>query len=90
MALIRELAIQMAQMLLVLLVAPALVGLVRKVKARLLRRRGAPILQPYRDLRRLLRKDVVLAENASWLFRVTPYLIFAATWVCLLYTSRCV
>ena len=81
MALIRELAIQMAQMLLVLLVAPALVGLVRKVKARLLRRRGAPILQPYRDLRRLLRKDVVLAENASWLFRVTPYLIFAATWV---------
>jgi formate hydrogenlyase subunit 4 len=71
----------MAQMLLVLLVAPALVGLVRKVKARLLRRRGAPILQPYRDLRRLLRKDVVLAENASWLFRVTPYLIFAATWV---------
>jgi formate hydrogenlyase subunit 4 len=30
---------------------------------------------------RLLRKEVVLAENASWLFRVTPYLIFAATWV---------
>jgi hypothetical protein len=30
---------------------------------------------------RLLRKKVVLAENASWLFRVTPYVIFAATWV---------
>jgi formate hydrogenlyase subunit 4 len=30
---------------------------------------------------RLMRKEVVLAENASWLFRVTPYLIFAATWV---------
>ncbi len=68
-------------MVLVLALAPALVGLVRKVKARLLRRRGPPILQPYRDLLRLLRKDVVLAENASWLFRVTPYLIFAATWV---------
>jgi formate hydrogenlyase subunit 4 len=81
MALIRDLAIQGVQMLLVLLLAPALVGLVRKVKARLLRRRGAPILQPYRDLLRLLRKEVVLAENASWLFRVTPYLIFAATWV---------
>jgi formate hydrogenlyase subunit 4 len=65
----------------VLLLAPALVGLVRKVKARLLRRRGAPVLQPYRDLLRLLRKEVVLAENASWLFRVSPYLIFAATWV---------
>ena len=81
MALIRDLAIQGLQMLLVLVIAPALVGLVRKMKARLLRRRGAPIVQPYRDLLRLLRKDVVLAENASWLFRVTPYLIFAATWV---------
>jgi formate hydrogenlyase subunit 4 len=81
MALIRDLAIPGVEMLLVLLLAPALVGLIRKVKARLLRRRGAPIVQPYRDLLRLLRKEVVLAENASWLFRVTPYLIFAATWV---------
>ncbi|HEX7968950.1 MAG TPA: NADH-quinone oxidoreductase subunit H [Stellaceae bacterium] len=81
MTLIRDLAVQGLQMLLVLALAPALVGLVRKVKARLLRRRGAPIWQPYRDLLRLLRKEVVLAENASWLFRVTPYLIFAATWV---------
>ncbi len=81
MALIRAFAIQGVQMLLVLLLAPALVGLVRKVKARLLRRRGAPVLQPYRDLLRLLRKEVVLAENASWVFRVSPYLIFAATWV---------
>jgi hypothetical protein len=39
------------------------------------------VLQPYRDLLRLFRKDVVLAENASWLFRVAPYLIFATTWV---------
>jgi hypothetical protein len=57
-------------------------GLVRKVKARLLRRQGPPLLQPYRDLARLLRKEVVLADNASWLFRATPYLVvFAATWV---------
>ena len=68
-------------MLLVLLLAPLLTGLVRKIKARLLRRQGPPLFQPYRDLLRLLRKEVVLAENASWLFRVTPYLIFAATWV---------
>jgi len=66
---------------LVLLLAPLLTGFVRKVKARLLRRQGASVFQPYRDLLRLLRKEVVLAENASWLFRVTPYLIFAATWV---------
>ncbi|RXG94056.1 NADH-quinone oxidoreductase subunit H [Bradyrhizobium sp. C-145] len=72
---------QGAQMSLVLGVAPLLTGFVRKVKARLLRRRGPPLLQPYRDLIRLMRKDVVLADNASWLFRVIPYLIFAGTWV---------
>lgn len=67
-------------MALILALAPLLTGFVRKVRARLLRRQGAPIWQPYRDLVRLLRKEVVLADNASWLFRVTPYLIFAATW----------
>lgn len=73
--------VQGTQMLLVLALAPALTGLVRKVKARLTRRRGASILQPYRDLLRLLRKEAVVAEGASWLFRVVPYLLFAATWV---------
>lgn len=68
-------------MALVLLLAPLLTGLVRKAKARLQRRRGPPLLQPYRDLRRLLGKEVVLAENASWLFRVAPYMVFALTWV---------
>ncbi len=81
MAVIVDVAVQGAQMLLVLLLAPLLTGLVRKVKARFLLRQGPPLLQPYRDLARLMRKDVVLAENASWLFRVSPYLIFAATWV---------
>jgi formate hydrogenlyase subunit 4 len=74
-------SVQGLQMLLVLLLAPLLTGFVRKVKARILRRRGPPLAQPYRDLLRLLRKEVVLAENASWLFRVTPYVVFAATWV---------
>lgn len=78
---ITALTTQFAQMLLVLLLAPLFTGLVRKLKARLLRRQGPPLFQPYRDLARLLRKDVALAENASWLFRAAPYLIFAATWV---------
>jgi len=81
MAMIIDLMVQGAQMALVLLLAPLLTGFVRKLKARLLRRRGPSLLQPYRDLLRLLRKDVVLANNASWLFRAVPYLIFAATWV---------
>jgi formate hydrogenlyase subunit 4 len=81
MSFVRDYTFQGAQMLLVLLLAPLLTGFVRKVKARLLRRKGPPLLQPYRDLMRLLRKDVVLAENASWLFRVIPYIVFAGTWV---------
>jgi formate hydrogenlyase subunit 4 len=72
---------QFAQMIIVLALAPALTGVTRKMKARLQRRIGPPIIQPYRDLRRLFGKDVVLADNSSWLFRVAPYLIFAATWV---------
>jgi formate hydrogenlyase subunit 4 len=81
MALIVDLLVQGGQMALVVVLSPLLVGFVRKVKAQLLRRRGASIVQPYRDLLRLLRKDVVLAENASWLFHVTPYVVFATTWV---------
>jgi formate hydrogenlyase subunit 4 len=81
MAVIFDIAVQGAQMFLILLLAPLFTGFVRKVKARLLRRQGPSVLQPYRDLLRLIRKEAVLAENASWLFRVAPYLIFATTWV---------
>lgn len=81
MDLIHDLAVQGVQMFLVLLLAPLLLGFTRKVKARMLRRRGPPVLQPYRDLLRLIRKEAVLAQNASWLFRSGPYMIFAATWV---------
>jgi formate hydrogenlyase subunit 4 len=81
MAVIADLLVQGAQMLLVLLLAPLLTGFVRKAKARLVRRRGPSIVQPYRDLLRLIRKEAVVAESASWLFRVAPYLVFAAIWV---------
>ena len=78
---IRDALVQLGQLLLVLALAPLLTGYVRKVKARLLRRQGPDLIQPYRDLHKLLRKEVVLADNASWLFRAAPYVIFATTWV---------
>ncbi|MDL2397990.1 respiratory chain complex I subunit 1 family protein [Rhizobium mayense] len=81
MVVISALLVQAFQMALVVLLAPLLTGFIRLIKARLLRRRGPSMIQPYRDILRLLRKEVVLAENASWLFRITPYLIFAGTWV---------
>ncbi len=76
-----NLAVQGLQMIVVLALAPLLTGFVRKVKARLVRRQGPSLIQPYRDLAKLMRKEVVLAENASWLFRAVPYLVFAGTWV---------
>jgi formate hydrogenlyase subunit 4 len=69
------------QMFLVLLVAPAVTGIVRRTKARFMRRRGAPVSQPYRDLVKLMRKEAVVAHNASWIFRSAPYAILAFTWV---------
>ena len=79
MELVVDIFVQLAQLLLVLAIAPLLTGYIRTVKARLLRRRGPPLVQPYRDLLKLMRKEVVMAHNASWIFRVAPYLIFATT-----------
>ncbi len=81
MAVIVDLVFQLLQMTLVIAVAPLLTGLVRATKARLMRRRGPPLIQPYRDLIRLVRKEAVVADSASWLFRFVPYLVFGATWV---------
>jgi formate hydrogenlyase subunit 4 len=64
---------------LALLLAPALAGLIRWMKARLQNRRGAPFWQPYLELRKLFGKEVVVSSNASWLFRAAPFVIFAST-----------
>jgi len=77
----RAIVLELLQLALTVALAPLLTGLVRFVKARLNGRRGPSLIQPYRDVIRLLHKDVVLAENASWLFRVSPYLIFTAVWL---------
>ncbi len=64
---------------LMLAAAPLLTGLVRRVKARMTGRAGPPLVQPWRDLARLLRKQPVVAEGTSWLFRAAPALSLAAT-----------
>ncbi len=81
MGLIVHLALQALEMAIALAAALLLTGFVRKVKARLQRRAGPPLLQVYRDLARLVAKEAVVPEASSWLFRVSPYVIFAATWV---------
>lgn len=69
------------QLLLVLVTAPLVSGIIKKTKARFQRRRGASVFQPYFDLAKLLKKEVVVSSVASWLFHVTPYLVFTSTLV---------
>jgi len=70
--------LEIVQVLFALALAPGLVGFVRWVKARLQNRRGAPPWLPYFELRKLFGKEVVMSNNASWLFRVAPYIVFAS------------
>ena len=67
--------VEAMQLLIMAIGAPLVVGSVRKLKARLQGRRGASVIQPYRDLRKMLVKEAVISENTSWIFRFTPYLV---------------
>jgi formate hydrogenlyase subunit 4 len=67
------------QTIVLLAVSPFIVGLIRKVKARLQLRRGASVFQPYADLAKLFRKAPVVSTTSSWIFTVTPYILFSST-----------
>ena len=73
--------LQLFQNILVLLLAPLLLGWVNQCRAWLQNRSGAGVLQPYRKLIKLFHKDAILANNASPLFRFTPYILFASMWL---------
>ena len=79
MVLTLEYLIEVSQAVFALALAPLVVGFVRWLKARLQNRRGAPPWQPYFELRKLFGKEVVMSNNASWLFRFVPYIVFAST-----------
>jgi formate hydrogenlyase subunit 4 len=72
---------QTTQLLVVVMAAPLLTGWVNQCQAWLQNRSGAGVLQPYRVLHKLFNKDAVIAHNASWLFRITPYIVFACMWL---------
>jgi formate hydrogenlyase subunit 4 len=67
---------QLTEVVLAILLAPLLSGWVNQCRAWMQNRRGPGLLQPYRVLAKLFEKEVVLAHNASSLFRASPYLIF--------------
>jgi formate hydrogenlyase subunit 4 len=66
------------QTVLLLLLAPLLSGLIRNWKAKLQNRRGARIWQPYSDLIKFFRKDMVISEHASWVFSGAPFVVFVS------------
>src|SRR5260370_38072894 len=55
-----------------LLLAPLLLGLINRTKASVAGRRGPPLVQPYRDVVKCLRRGAAYGEGASWLFRLGP------------------
>ena len=63
------------QTLLMLVLAPLITGCIRNWKARLQNRRGPRLWQPYFDLVKFLRKDMVISEHASWVFSAAPYVV---------------
>ncbi len=69
--------VNLLQVILFVAAAPLLAGWIKKLKCWSQNRMAPSILQPYRDLFKLLRKETVVAENASWIFHTAPYVIFA-------------
>jgi formate hydrogenlyase subunit 4 len=65
------------QALLVVAFAPVLIGLMRRVRARLEGRTGPPVMQPWRDIRKLLGKQRMVSANTSWVFSVAPLVLVA-------------
>lgn len=74
----RTILYNLLQVLVVLVFSPLAAGVLARLKERVQARRGPSIFQPYRDLWKLFHKDQVISEQASWLFRVTPYIVFVA------------
>ena len=71
-----------------LLLAPLLLGVITRVKARFAGRRGAPLVQPYFELRKLMAKRAVYSRTTSWHFQVGPWISLSAIILALLLVPR--
>ncbi|WP_394757447.1 respiratory chain complex I subunit 1 family protein [Rhodoferax sp.] len=67
---------QLMAIVMALVMAPLLTGWVNQWRARLQNKSAPGLLQPYRVLHKLFNKESVLAEHASLLFRMAPYIVF--------------
>ena len=76
---LQAMGVVIVQIAMLLALSPFIIGLIRKVKARLQCRRGAGVLQPYADLAKLFKKQPVVSSTTSWIFTATPYIVFSST-----------
>ncbi len=67
------------QFLIIILFSPLVSGVIKKLKANMQGRVGPGVLQPYYDLIRLFKKDMVVSTITSWVFKAAPYIVFIAT-----------
>ena len=70
-------ALQVIQSATVLFLAPLYVGFLTRAEAIVQSKRGPSVLQPYRDLAKQLRKESVIPEHATWIFRAAPFVAFS-------------
>ena len=73
-----ELLTIIIRFILLILIAPLISGVIRKIKNNIRMRKGPSIFQPYYNLAKLFGKDEVVSENASWIFTITPFVVFAS------------
>ena len=66
------------QIVVIVGLSPLVKGFINKMEARIQCRRGPSLFQPYYNLVKLLQKDAVVSETASWIFRATPYVTFVS------------
>jgi len=71
--------VEVFQVAVLLIVAPLFTGWIKMLKCWFQGRTSPSLFQPWRDILKLFTKDVTLAENASWIFRFTPYLVFGVS-----------
>lgn len=72
----QSIGLNLVQVTFLLLLSPLFAGILGRCKELVQSKRGPSIFQPYRDLRKLFSKEERIPEGSSWIFRVTPYLVF--------------
>lgn len=72
----RDILLQIGQVAAVLALAPLLQGIILQFEERVQRAQGPGIFQPYRDLRKLFQKQIVVPDTASWFFWLVPIVSF--------------